>query len=122
MAIRSFSRCTAVWPSGSPTSSALPIPFGHMAAVELHISGAWTDAQIGLQRYVFDQWQPIMDANAQWTGMNLPSASGNCSFACPINWFNSCGQDGEVKLWSNNGTGSGIAQAAARTVVLDFKS
>lgn len=119
---RYFTRVTAVWASASPTSNALDVPFGHMGAAAIHISGAWTNSHIGLQQYVFSQWQPCRDEQAGFTGVSLPSASGNCSHQGPLNWFNFAGSDGEFKLWSHDGTGSGVAQAAARTVVVDFKS
>jgi hypothetical protein len=104
------------------TSSAIPVPWGHLAGGTLHISGSWTDAQIGLEVKVFNQWQPVLDQNCQYTGMCIPTATGNASFNMPVNWFFVCGGDSEVVLWSNNGTASGVPQAAARTIVLDLKS
>ncbi len=122
MSVRGFTRITAVWPSGSPTSSALPAPWGQFAGAQLHISGAWTHGYIGLKQYVFGAWQPLCDQLGGWTGVAIPTASGNCSLVCPPNWFYANGGDNTVMLWTHDGTGSGIPQADTRTVVLDLKS
>ncbi len=117
--MRNFVRFTATWPSGSPTSSPFPVEMGYFAGGILHISGAWTNSQIGLQHVVFGLNFPTMDNQAGWTGMSIPSASGNASIACPEFWFLA---NGTVRLWSHNGSGSGVPQAAARTIVVDLKS
>lgn len=118
---RGFTRVTAVWPSGSPTSSALAVPWGHLAGGVLHISGAWTDAKIGLQVRVFGQWQPLRDWQGGYTGVSIASASGDAAHQCPPAWFYANGRDHEVKLWAHDGTGVSVNQAAARAVVLDAK-
>lgn len=118
---RDFSHVTAVWPSGSPTSSALAIPFGHFAGGTLHISGDWTDAQIALDVYTFGQWNRLYDWQAGYTGVTIPSARANASIQCPPAWFYVGGRDHTVRLVSVSGTGSGIPQAAARTIVLELK-
>lgn len=119
--MRNFTRVTAVWPSGSPTSSALEVPWGHMAGGLLHISGAWTDAAIGIEQLVFGQWNRVYDWQGGTTGTNIPTARANASFECPPAWFYVNGRDHEVRLVSYSGTGSGIPQASARTIVLDLK-
>lgn len=118
---RRYIRITAVWPASSPTSSGLPIPVGSMAGAVMHISGGFTNAHIGLQFSAFGQWQPLMDWQAGFTGVSIPSASGNASIQCPPAWFYANGDDHTVVLFSHNGTGAAVNQAAARTIVLDFK-
>lgn len=122
MTYRNFNRVTAVWPSGSPTSSALPVPAGYYAMSQVHISGAWTNSHIGLQQYVFGLWFPLMDWQGGFTGVSIPTASGNASLECPPNWFPAGQDDHSVRLWSHDGTGSGVPQGNVRTVVVDFKS
>lgn len=119
---RAFTRVTAVWASGSPTSSAIDAPWGHMAGGQLHISGAWTNSHIGLQQTVFGLWFPLMDWQCGFTGVSIPSASGNATLQMPPNWFATYGGDKKVVLWSHNGTGSGVPQGNPRTVVIDLKS
>jgi hypothetical protein len=94
---------------------------GHLAGGVLHLSGAWTDAAIGLQINVFGTWQGFADWQAGYTGVSIPSAIANMSHECPPAWFYAAGKDHQVKLWSHS-AGSGVPQAAARTIVLDFKS
>lgn len=118
---RAHTRVTAVWASGSPTSSALAVPFGDMAGGTLHISGGFTDSKIGIQHYVFGQWQPFLDWQGGYTGVSIASASGNASLMCPPSWFDVFGKDHTVKLWSHDGTGANVAQTGAHTLVLDLK-
>lgn len=118
---RASTRVTAVWPSGSPTSSALAVPWGDMAGGILHISGAWTDAKIGIEQNVFGQWNRVYDWQGGLTGVSIPSAIANASLECPPAWFYVGGRDHEVRLVSYSGTGSGIPQAAARYIVIDLK-
>lgn len=118
---RIFTEVTAVWPSGSPTSSALAVPWGHLAGGLLHISGAWTDAAIGIDQYVFGQWSPVYDWQAGVTGVSIPSARANASHQCPPAWFYINGRDREVRLRSFSGTGSAIPQGDTRTVMLSLK-
>lgn len=115
---RNFVRFTATWPSGSHTSSTFPVEMGYFAGGVLHISGAWTDSQIGIQHDVFGLQFPTMDNQLGWTGVSLASASGNASIVAPEWWFYA---NGTVRLWSHS-AGSGVPQAAARTVVVDLKS
>ena len=118
---RDYATVTAVWASGSYTSAPIPIPWGHMAGGMVHISGAWTDSQIAIERNVFGQWNRCYDWQAGYTGMTIPSARANASLQCPPNWFYVGGGDNTVRLASVSGTGSGIPQAAARTLVLELK-
>jgi hypothetical protein len=94
---------------------------GHLAGGEIHISGDWTDSHISVQRYVFSQWNPVLDWQAGYTGVSIPSASANHSIQMPPSWFMFGGKDHEVRLYSHDGTGSGVVQTDVRTVVCDFK-
>lgn len=119
--MRNSVRVTAVWPSGSPTSSALPVDFGYYAAGTMAISGAWTNAAVGIQTDMYPGVPfHFLDSQAGYTGVSLPSASGNAYHAMPVEWFYAHGEN-TVHLWSHNGSGSGVPQAGARTVILDLK-
>jgi hypothetical protein len=118
---RNFSHVTALWPSGSYTSAPLSIPVGHFAGGIVHISGAWTDAQLGLDTLVFGQWNRVYDWQGGYTGVTIPSARANASIQCPPAWFYVGGGDNTVRLVSVSGTGSGIPQGNARTLVLELK-
>ena len=117
--MRGFNTVTAYWPSGSPTSSALPISLGYYGAASLHISGDWTEAHIGLRLQLESGVTfPYADWQAGWSGVSIPSASGNVSLQAPPNWFNAARH---ACLWSHDGTGNNVPQAAARTVIVDLK-
>ena len=117
------STVTAVWPSGSPTSSALPVPFTHAKGAAVTISGAWTDSHIGLQTEVIaGLWMPFADWQGDYTGVSIPTASGNTTMQAPPNWFYAPGADHQVKLWSHDGTGSGVPQGDTRTVLVTIVS
>jgi hypothetical protein len=92
-----------------------------MAGGVLHISGAWTNAKIGLQVNVFGQWQHVLDWQGGYTGVSIASASGNASHQCPPAWFYANGGDHQVKLYSHDGTGTAVQQTDVRTVVLSLK-
>jgi hypothetical protein len=115
---RNFVRFTATWPSGSPTSSPFSVEMGYFAGGVLHISGDFTDAQIGLQQDVFGMQFPLVDNQLGWTGVSLASATGNASIIAPEWWFYA---NGGVRLWSHS-AGSGVPQAAERFIVVDLKS
>lgn len=117
------STVTAVWPSGSPTSSALPVPFTHAKGATITISGAWTNSHIGLQCAVIPGlFLDYKDWQGGYTGVSVPSASGNTTFGAPPNWYYAPGGDFGARLWSHDGTGSGVPQAAARTVLVTVVS
>jgi len=119
---RAWSTVTAIWASASPTSSGLAIPFGHFAGGILHISGAVTTGKIGIQVNVFGQWQPVVDWQGGYTGVSINAITGNASHECPPSWFYLNRGDHMVKLWSHDGTGSGLAQTGAHLLVLDLKT
>lgn len=122
MSIRENVRVTAVWPSGSPTSSALPLDWGYYGLGTVTISGAWTNAHLGLQVQMYAGLAlPLMDWQGSYTGVSIPSATGNVVRQMPDNWFHPRGNNA-VLLWSHDGSGSGVPQAAARTVIVDLKA
>lgn len=120
--VRAFTTVTAEWASGSPTSSALAVPWGHMAGGILHISGAVTTGKIGIQVNVFNSWLPVVDWQGGYTGVSINAISGNAAHECPPSWFYLNRGDHKVKLWSHDGSGSGLAQTGAHLLVMDLKS
>jgi hypothetical protein len=118
-----ISTVTAAWPSGSPTSSALPVPFLHAKGATVTISGAWTNAAIGLQCAVIPGlFLPLVDWQGGYSGVSVASASGNTTMQAPPAWYYAPGADNEVMLWSHDGTGSGVPQGNTRTVLVSVVS
>jgi len=102
--------------SGAALSDAFDFSSYSMAVV--HMPSAWTAASIGF--YVCQTpagtFLPLYDKNGSLVQISSPAASQ--AHACPAE-LAGCRW---VKLWSQDGAGSGTNQAAARTLNLDLKS
>lgn len=121
--VKYFATVTATWPSGSPTSAPLPVPFVDAKGATITISGAWTNSHIGLQCQVISGlFLPYKDWQGGFTGVSIPTASGNTTMEAPPDWYYVPGQDNGVRLWSHDGTGSSVPQGDVRTVLVTVVS
>lgn len=119
------STVTLPWPSASPTSSAIPIEWAQVKGGLVAISGAWSNSHLGLMVNIGYGLNKLNDWQGGYTGVSIPSASGNVVYQCPPAWFyvagSDRGQQGQVCLWSHDGTGTNVAQGNARYVTLQLK-
>jgi hypothetical protein len=84
----------------------------------VHMPAAWTAASIGFKVSSSDAgtFQALYDDDGDLVQIDSPAASASYQANAEVagaHW---------VKLWSQNGSGTNTAQAAARTLVLDLKS
>jgi len=102
--------------SGAALSDAFD--FSLYAIAIVHMPATWTAASIGFQicQTPGGTFLPLYDKDLNLVQIAGPSASG--AYACPAELAGARW----VKVWSQNGSGTGTNQAAARTVNLDLKS
>ncbi len=108
---------TMVWPSGSPTSSAIDLqPHGGRAAA-VHLFNGWTSGMIAIEVSLdgtgYGLFRSSGGALAAITGIAIAAMTG--VYEAPPEWYIALAHP-YVRLASVTGTGSGIPQASARTV------
>lgn len=93
------------------------VDFREMAGGVLHMPAVWTTAYIGFQVSPTSggTFQPLYDDETGALVQLNPSAS--CSYSLPAKLYGAR----YVKLWSQNGSGTGANQGGARSIVVDFK-
>ena len=84
----------------------------------VHMPSAWTAASIGFKVAPSNggTYQILYDDNGDL--LQIDSAAASKSYAAPAGIAGA----GWVKLWSQNGSGTNTAQAAARTLTLELKT
>jgi len=85
---------------------------GFVTITAIRTSGAWTAATLGIQ-YSLDNtnWYSVMNSDATYAGGTL-GATDALVFSIPVYPY--------IRLWSHNGSGTDVTQAAAETVSVHF--
>jgi hypothetical protein len=94
------------------------IDMRHFTMLIVHMPAAWTAASIGFKVSSSNggTYQPLYDDDGDLVQIDSPAASATYQANAEVagaHW---------LKLWSQNGSGTNTAQAAARTLALDLKS
>jgi len=93
------------------------IPFSEFAGGVIHMPAAWTAASIGftVSSSADGTFLPLYDGAIP---VQISSPAVNKAYPIPDKLFGAR----FVKLWSQNGSGTLTAQAAARAIIVDLKA
>ena len=114
--LRTFAQESPIIASGASLSGAIDMRKLTMGV--LHMPAAWTAASIGFHVCSTQggSFQPLYDKNGSLVQISSPAAA--CAYVLPAD-LAGCHW---IKLWSQDGAGSGANQAAARSFTLDMKA
>jgi hypothetical protein len=119
-ALRGAFVATAQIPSGQATSHTVPVGMTRYASLWVGISGAWTDAHIGLYALLDGNiWVPVRGWTSGYASAIIHHPSGQAMHQGPPRWG---GAVSAIRLWSQDGTGADVAQEDDRPLTLYFKS